>query len=213
MKMESGMKRLINRKIQIASLFLILIISCNQEKTSQYYNGLAVKELKEGRYQEAYTSFSRVIELDSINGQAYYMRAQVLGLLNGSKDSICYNLSKAVELGFKEAIKVKEKFCSEIPKEEFDSLKNELDRFINENPKKFEGFYNRANMYFDVGNFENAIMDYNQAIDLQEYPVAYYNRGICYIRIGKKEEGCKDIKKSALLGYNVKQELLDFCNQ
>ncbi|MCK9401029.1 MAG: tetratricopeptide repeat protein [Bacteroidales bacterium] len=206
------MKEYINNTSWATALVFLLCIGCKQEKSSQFYYSQAVKEFKEEKYNEAYNSFTKAIEQDTTYGQAYFMRAQVLGLLNASKDSICENLSKADELGYKEAKEVMEKYCKVIPSEEFNRLKLNFDEFIRKNPDRFEGYYDRANLYFDAGNFQNAIIDYNKAIEKKEYPVAYYNRGLCYIKLGMKDDGCKDIRKSVELGYAVEKGVLEFCN-
>jgi tetratricopeptide (TPR) repeat protein len=80
-------------KIIYGAIFLIFF-SCEQEKSAQYYFSLAVKEFKSEDYHKAFELFSKAIEHDSTFGHAYFMRAQILGLLQADKDSICENLKK-----------------------------------------------------------------------------------------------------------------------
>ena len=87
-----------------------------------------------------------------------------------------------------------------------------LDSIIILNPNHYKGYLDRANFYFDIGEFQNAIDDYTKVIKLSEYPLAYYNRGLSYFNLGMKKKGCIDINESARLGYPVKKELADFCN-
>jgi tetratricopeptide (TPR) repeat protein len=193
----------------IYGAIVLIFFSCEQEKSAQYYFSLAVKEFKSEDYHKAFELFSKAIEHDSTFGHAYFMRAQILGLLQADKDSICENLKKAEEYGYPEAKEVFEKYCKEIPIDEFNKLKARFDSYIESNPDRFEGYFNRANLYFDIQKFENAIDDYSSVIERNEYPVAYYNRGLCYLQLGLKQEGCNDIKKSAELGYVVTKELLE----
>lgn len=206
------MKKHLNKFIHLTIAFILFCFSCSPEKSPQHYFSLAVNELKTEKYDNAYEFFSKAIELDSTYGQAYFMRAQVLGLLQASKDSICEDLKIAEELGYKEAKEVREQYCREIPIQEFNKLKTNFDSYIETNPDRFEGYYDRANLFFDIGEYKKAIEDYSRAIRRQEYPVIYYNRGLCYIQLGMKQEGCRDLRKSAELGYAVTREQLEFCN-
>ena len=47
-----------------------------------------------------------------------------------------------------------------------------------------------------------AINDLNKAIQLKpDFAMAYLNRGISYLNIGKKDEACIDFSKSIELGF------------
>lgn len=204
------MKKYLSRIIYIT--IALLFFSCEQEKSAQYYFSLAVNEFKSEEYHKSFEHFSKAIEKDSTYGHAYFMRAQILGLFQASKDSICEDLKKAEEYGHPEAKEVLEKYCIEIPIDEFNKQKASFDSYIELNPERYEGYFDRADLYFDIQKFKNAIEDYTRVIEIKEIPVAYYNRGLCYMQLGMKQEGCKDIKKSAELGYSVKKELLELCN-
>ena len=204
------MKEYLSKIIYIT--IVLLLFSCGQEKNANYYFSLAVNEFKSEEYHKAFELFSKAIEKDSTYGHAYFMRAQILGLLQAGKDSICDDLKKAEEYGHPEVKEVLEKFCIEIPIDEFNKQKARFDFYIESNPERYEGYFDRADLYFDIQKFENAIEDYTRVIEIKEYPMAYYNRGLCYMQLGMKQDGCKDINKSAELGYSVKKELLELCN-
>ena len=64
----------------------------------------------------------------------------------------------------------------------------------------------------DIDDFIGAIRDCDKAIELNpNYAKAYYNRGIAKIKLGRKEEGCFDLNKAGVMGFNkaidVKNEL------
>lgn len=204
------MKKYLSRIIYIT--IILIFFSCGQEKSSRYYFSLAVNEFKSEEYNNAFELFSKAIEKDSTNAYAYFMRAQVLGILQASKDSICKDLKKAKEYGHPEAKEVLGKYCIDIPIDEFNKQKASFDSYIESNPERFEGYFDRADLYFDIQKFEDAIEDYTKVIEIKEHSMAYYNRGLCYIQLGMKQEGCKDIKKAAELGYKVKKELLELCD-
>ncbi len=205
------MKRYLSSIIYIA-IVLIFLFSCRHERSAQYYFSLAISEFKSEDYSNAIRLFSKAIEKDSTYGNAYFMRAQVLVLLQADKHSICENLEKARNYGYVEAEGVFAKYCNEIPIDKFNRLKSTIDSLIVSNPEWYEGYFERADLYFDIQQFTDAIEDYTRVLEIIEHPMAYYNRGLCYIQMGMKQEGCRDINKSAELGYSVTKELLEFCN-
>ena len=59
----------------------------------------------------------------------------------------------------------------------------------------------RGNMYFELGQYERAIQDYDEAIRLDpEYANAYYNRGIAYGNLGQQELADRDFARAKSLG-------------
>src|SRR3990170_9168344 len=52
------------------------------------------------------------------------------------------------------------------------------DRFIKTHPKRIEGYFNRGNAYYDLGQNERAVRDYSEVIRLSpKDSEAYFNRG------------------------------------
>jgi tetratricopeptide (TPR) repeat protein len=62
-------------------------------------------------------------------------------------------------------------------------------------------YYNRANI-LSLGNMNRqAVLDYNQAINLQDsFAEAYYNRAIAYLQIGNAPQACSDLSRAGVLG-------------
>ena len=57
-------------------------------------------------------------------------------------------------------------------------------------------YNNRGIAYGDLGKYEQAIRDYNKAIELDpQYANTYYNRGILYQTLDKITEAEADFKK------------------
>ena len=55
----------------------------------------------------------------------------------------------------------------------------------------------------ELGQYERAIQDYDEAIRLNpQYVYAYNNRGLTYQSLGKVEEAERDFQKAKELGYN-----------
>ena len=55
----------------------------------------------------------------------------------------------------------------------------------------------RGNRHYDAGEYDDAITDYNQAIDLDSnIAAAYYNRGVAYTKLGKYAEAIGDLTQA-----------------
>ena len=58
----------------------------------------------------------------------------------------------------------------------------------------------RGNRHYDAGEYDDAITDYNQAIDLDSnIAAAYYNRGVAYTKLGKYAEAIGDLTQAIAL--------------
>ena len=63
-------------------------------------------------------------------------------------------------------------------------------------------YINRGVSYADLGEYERAIEDYDEAIRLDPQSArAYINRGNAYDGLGKSEEAERDYAKAKELGY------------
>ena len=75
-----------------------------------------------------------------------------------------------------------------------------------------EVYFNLGVCYIKTFNYENALSFLNKAIEQidGEY---YYNRGFVKIQLGRKNEGCQDLKKALELGATQAKSLKDkYCN-
>ncbi|MFH1674266.1 MAG: tetratricopeptide repeat protein, partial [Pseudomonadota bacterium] len=70
-------------------------------------------------------------------------------------------------------------------------------------------YNNRGFAYGKLGNHQQAIKDYNKAIDLDPLDaMAYSNRGFAYGILGNYQQGIEDIKVVARLGDGWSQDFL-----
>lgn len=68
-------------------------------------------------------------------------------------------------------------------------------------PKNAYLYFDRANMFADLKNYERAVSDYTHALQLDaRLAEAYYNRGIVYYRMGKHDAARQDLSKAGELG-------------
>jgi protein O-mannosyl-transferase len=68
---------------------------------------------------------------------------------------------------------------------------------------------NRGSAYDSLGNYTQAIADYDRAIEIDpKYATAYNNRGSTYGRLGKYEQAFKDLKTAARFGSEDAKDFL-----
>ena len=85
--------------------------------------------------------------------------------------------------------------------------------------KDAEAYNNQGNAYFNLGQFEQAIFTYDEAIRLKpQYAEAYNNRALAYKEQGERAEAIADFKKFISLTNNtdwierVRQEIEELSN-
>ncbi len=86
------------------------------------------------------------------------------------------------------------------------------DRFLRRNPTVPYAWVNRGDVYFNLGLYAKAASDYNRAIQLcgtrtRPEPGTWAQLFLCYLRLGKKRELIRAVRKSRL-GRRVLAELL-----
>ena len=69
-------------------------------------------------------------------------------------------------------------------------------------------FYNKGNLYVQLGEYGNAIQAYTEALRLDShFPDAYYSRGVAYLLSGQNAEGLNDLSQAGEYGlysaYNL----------
>jgi len=203
----SGMLKNLNSKILILFLF-----SCNHSNDANDLLAKAVHEMQTKHFDEANDDLNKLIEKDSTIAEAYWLRGQISDIKGKDKSVACQDFQKASSLGFEKARQVVSQYCVDKPIDKYNKSLSEFTDFIKNHPDRFEGYYDRANLNFDYGFFKNAIEDYSIVISKNKYPVAYYNRGLSYLKLGDKEKARPDIQMAVQLGYPKAKDALPFCN-
>ena len=90
----------------------------------------------------------------------------------------------------------------------FTMMLMDYDQVIRRLPDFAFAYYNKANILCQQKDYEAAIQHYSDAIRVDaELAEAYFNRGLTYIYIGKREQGLQDLSRAGELGiyqaYNI----------
>ena len=65
-------------------------------------------------------------------------------------------------------------------------------------------YKNRGNAYYQSGDLEQSITDFNKAIELApDFASAYFNRGSAYVDIGDLEQALTDYTKAIEPGFDL----------
>jgi len=71
----------------------------------------------------------------------------------------------------------------------------------------------RGEIYYKLGDFKSSIEDMNKALEIQENENSYFIRGLSNIKLGNKEEGCRDLSMSGEFGNSEAYEKIqEYCN-
>ena len=65
----------------------------------------------------------------------------------------------------------------------------------------------------ELGDYREAIQDFNKAIELNPNDsMAYNNMGLAKIKLGQKDSGCLDLSKAGEMGYMKAYDVIkEFC--
>lgn len=90
----------------------------------------------------------------------------------------------------------------------FTMMLMDYDQVIRRMPDFAFAYYNKANILCQQKDYEAAIQHYTDAIRVDaEFAEAFFNRGLTYIYIGKREQGLQDLSRAGELGiyqaYNI----------
>jgi tetratricopeptide (TPR) repeat protein len=73
-------------------------------------------------------------------------------------------------------------------------------------PDYAEGYVNRGNAHFALGEAEKALADYSKAIALRpDFAEAYNNRGNAYLSLGRLEEALQDLSRACELNPRLSE--------
>ncbi len=149
-----------------------------------------------GNYTDAVKAFSKAIELNPSDAEAYYNRGTAYGMLANTQQAI-KDFNKAIELNpqFPVAYYNRGKAYSELGN--MQQTIKDYNKAIELNLQDAWAFFGRGVTYAKLGNQQQAVKDYNKAIELNpQNASAYNNRGAAYAKLGNQQQSIKDYNKA-----------------
>ena len=163
---------------------------------------LIASELTETEnFEDAIIEYTRVIELQPNNADAYHNR----GIIKAkNKDFV-----GAID-DFANTIRIKPNhdlayFNRGNAKDDLKDYTNAIldyDKAIKLNVSNSNYYNNRGIAKGHLGDYSGAIKDYSKGIEINPLDAQiYYNRGLAKLYLGQRDSGCKDLSKAGELGY------------
>lgn len=85
----------------------------------------------------------------------------------------------------------------------------DYDQAIRMNPRLVYAWFNKGNIYYEMGDYTSALQCYAEAVRLDPaFGSAYFNRGITYLHVGNKRQAFADLSKAGELGVLPSYNLL-----
>jgi tetratricopeptide (TPR) repeat protein len=151
---------------------------------------------KEGDHQGAISDFTKAIEIDPKNTDAYNNRGNARYAL-GDKPGAIADYSKAIEINPKYAAAYNNRGNARYALGDKPGAIADYNRAIKIDPKYALAYANRGNARYALGDKPGAIADYNRAIKIDpKYALAYYNRGVARSDLGDKPGAIADYSKA-----------------
>ncbi|MEH2011015.1 tetratricopeptide repeat protein [Nostoc sp.] len=162
-------------------------------KTFINYFNLGVDRRQRGDQQGAIMAWNEALSLNYNNAHTYYYR--------GITKAEIGNYDGAVE-DLKQALYITPKYLN--AKRQLEKIRQDLlgsgSTILPLKPNNPTQHYQRGRVRFHFGEYQEAIKEFNQALQINPNLVAaYYSRGKSYYKLKKKEEAIKDFQTSAKL--------------
>lgn len=177
-----------------------------------FYRGLAYYDLEKNI--EAIKDFSKVITLNRENTDAYFMRGIIKSNMNDRNgaisdyDEIIKREKVAKPKIYKMGTVYNNKGYCLVELNRLDEALPFLNKALELEPNESYIWGSRGELYYKRGDYRKCIIDMKKALEVSAKTEAgntdpglpYYLMGLSKIKLGEKEEGCKDLSKSGELG-------------
>jgi tetratricopeptide (TPR) repeat protein len=185
----------------------IKALELNPENAEAYYN-YGVLLMEEKNLTKAVQQFNKAIELNPYYANAFNNRAIVYAEEKKFSESL-NDFTTLISLQPDNYTAFNNRGMIYMNLKKNAEAFNDFNQAIQLNPR-FAGAYNNlANLLFDEKNYPEAIRLYSSVIALlNNYPQAWYKRGLAEYNLGNKSAALTDLRQSASMGYKPAAEAL-----
>ncbi|TAE86480.1 MAG: hypothetical protein EAY81_05465 [Bacteroidetes bacterium] len=168
-------------------------------KQNWYYLALVYSKTRE--HKKAVQALNKALLLDAIYIEARILRADI-----NLKEQQYKEVLVDVDTALKIVQYTDELFINRglalFGLKRYQEASQMFERVIKRNEKNVHAWFGLANVQYSTKLFDEAIVTLSKAITLSPtFELAYFKRGMAQLEVMKTEEGCKDLLKSASLGY------------
>ncbi|MBI5404373.1 MAG: tetratricopeptide repeat protein [Ignavibacteriae bacterium] len=190
----------LHKIILFSVLSLIFSAGKVSSQTAEEFFEMGFDSYFDRNFEDAISYFSRAIQIKPDYTEAYLYRGEARSDYGRYSDALA-DFDKVIKLDSVNFDAYFQKCITEYRMGNYEEALRDCDRSILMRPPYDMAYYFRAKIKRELQDYEGAISDCNEAIGLMPAFFPYYSeRGIYKILAGKKEEGCKDLKKALEMG-------------
>ena len=167
-------------------LGILFIMPARNSQPAVVYIQKGFAKGESGDFKTAIAFYNKAIEMDPVNGEAYYYR----GIAKKEIDD-----RSGAKADFKKAVTF-------------------YNKAIETDPKNAITYLGRGNAEYELANYSKAVEDYSKTIEIDSsIAVAYFNRALTAFILGEKYNCCADLQKAGGMGYNTSDYEKIFCKK
>ena len=192
---------------------LICSITLFSQEASEGKKALdqGLKQLNNGQFDEAITSFTKAAELDENMDVAYYFRAQA-NIYKQEYANAVDDATIAIQMNPEnlDAYLMRAKANTSLQSiEGAEAAMEDCDYVIVQDPQHADAYFDRSKAQMVLEDYTAAASDCSKAIEIDPARADfYYGRGMIYIAYeNQPDKGCGDLLKAAELGHEHAAEL------
>ncbi|OIV40731.1 tetratricopeptide repeat protein [Flavobacterium johnsoniae] len=144
------------------ALFSLLMFGCQGD---DYYN-LGVYEAKSENYEKSIYYFSKAIDENPNDNEAYFSRAYSQQKIGGKERNVILDYSKSLELNPNDFEAHNNRGAAYMKIKDYKNALSDYEKTIELNPNYSLAFYNMGNLFVLINDKKNACENYNKALEL-----------------------------------------------
>ncbi len=179
------------------------------------YNGLGVAYFEKQEFENAIDAFDKSIQLDSANYKPFFNRGNAKFELKRFKEAVAdYNIANALDAGVVDIYY--NRGLALLGMEQYEDALFDFELATEGNPQSAPAHFNKAKAHLGNNDPISAISALNEVIAIDKRnAAAFYLLGVTEMSaLGKRDEGCTNLKMAMSLGYTAAKEWIDdFCEE
>ena len=166
-----------------------------------YQKEYAYSTMHEGNFNEAIGIFTSILQENTEDIQSLNAMGIISYVIDNNKDAEAY-FSQAIDSHPNNSIGYINRHQVYRSQKRYEEALQDITKGINIDNAQPDNYVQRAFIYMDMNIWDKAEIDWNTAIDTEDFKKdenAYYYRAICRIHLNNREGACDDIQ----IAYNL----------
>lgn len=175
------------------------------------WHNLALAHQAQKKYTEAKAYYNKAIRNDNVSSTILFSRAQ-LHKAQKNWDEAIRDYDKIIDSSGDQYIDAYlNRGLTKKLNGDFKGALADINYVIDHLDPSAELLLNRGNLYFSFGFYNQAVIDYSAAIDIDSSASnAYHNRAMAILIVNNVDKACEDLSKSAELGSEEASEKIRY---